>query len=62
MTKYYKYRYGHINMLGRYSFAMPDEVKGGELRALGTTKKLKSVGCSIAPQGRNRAAYLPHPS
>ena len=21
------YGYGHINMLGRYSFAMPDEVK-----------------------------------
>lgn len=26
------YGYGHINMLGRYSFAMPDEVKRGELR------------------------------
>ncbi|HHT0594982.1 TPA: Tn3 family transposase [Legionella anisa] len=24
----------HINMLGRYSFAMPDEVKRGELRPL----------------------------
>lgn len=26
--------HGHINMLGRYSFAMPDEVKRGELRPL----------------------------
>jgi len=26
--------YGHINMLGRYSFAMPEEVKRGELRKL----------------------------
>lgn len=25
---------GHLNMLGRYSFAMPDEVKRGELRPL----------------------------
>ena len=25
---------GHINMLGRYSFAMSDEVKRGELRPL----------------------------
>ena len=28
-----------INMLGRYSFAMPDEVKRGELRPLRTTEK-----------------------
>ena len=28
------YGYGHINMLGRYSFSMPDEVKRGELRPL----------------------------
>ena len=33
------YGYGHINMLGRYSFAMPDEVKRGELRSLRTTDK-----------------------
>ncbi len=33
------YGYGHINMLGRYSFAMPDEVKRGELRPLRTTEK-----------------------
>ena len=33
------YGYGHINMLGRYSFAMPDEVKRGELRPLRTTKR-----------------------
>ena len=33
------YGYGHINMLGRYSFAMPDEVKRGELRPLRTTGK-----------------------
>lgn len=26
--------YGHINMLGRYSFAIPDTVKNGELRPL----------------------------
>jgi TnpA family transposase len=26
--------YGHINMLGRYSFAVPDAVKNGELRPL----------------------------
>ena len=32
------YGYGHINMLGRYSFAMPDEVKRGELRPLRTTE------------------------
>ena len=25
---------GHMNMLGRYSFSMPDEVKRGELRPL----------------------------
>lgn len=31
------YGYGHINMLGRYSFAMPDEVKRGELRPLRTS-------------------------
>ena len=24
--------YGHLNMLGRYSFSMPDAVKRGELR------------------------------
>jgi TnpA family transposase len=29
--------HGHINMLGRYSFAMPDEVKRGELRPLRTS-------------------------
>jgi TnpA family transposase len=28
------FSYGHLNMLGRYSFAMPDEVKRGELRPL----------------------------
>ena len=28
--------HGHLNMLGRYSFAMPDEVKRGELRPLRT--------------------------
>jgi len=33
------YGYGHINMLGRYSFAMPEEVKRGELRSLRTTEK-----------------------
>jgi hypothetical protein len=33
------YGYGHINMLGRYSFAMPDELKRGELRPLRTLKK-----------------------
>ncbi|MBA2710073.1 MAG: Tn3 family transposase, partial [Tatlockia sp.] len=26
--------HGHLNMLGRYSFAMPEEVKRGELRSL----------------------------
>lgn len=26
--------YGHINMLGRYSFALPDEVARGEMRSL----------------------------
>jgi hypothetical protein len=26
--------YEHINMLGRYSFAVPDEVARGELRPL----------------------------
>ncbi len=26
--------HGHLNMLGRYSFAMPEEVKRGELRPL----------------------------
>lgn len=31
------FRHGHINMLGRYSFAMPDEVKRGELRPLRTS-------------------------
>lgn len=31
------YGFGHINMLGRYSFSMPDEVKRGELRPLRTT-------------------------
>lgn len=29
--------HGHLNMLGRYLFAMPDEVKRGELRPLRTT-------------------------
>ena len=33
------YGYGHINMLGRYSFAMPDEVKRGELRPLRASEK-----------------------
>ncbi|HIF0232327.1 TPA: Tn3 family transposase [Legionella pneumophila] len=33
------YGFGHINMLGRYSFAMPDEVKRGELRPLRTGEK-----------------------
>ena len=33
------YEYGHINMLGRYSFAMPEEVKRGELRPFRTTEK-----------------------
>lgn len=33
------YGYGHINMLGRCFFAMPDEVKRGELRPLRTTEK-----------------------
>ncbi|KTD50969.1 transposase [Legionella quateirensis] len=33
------YGYGHINMLGRYSFAMPDEVKRGELRPLRTAER-----------------------
>lgn len=28
------FSHGHLNMLGRYSFAMPDEVKRGELRPL----------------------------
>jgi len=28
------FAYSHLNMLGRYSFAMPDEVKRGELRPL----------------------------
>jgi hypothetical protein len=41
--------YGHINMLGRYSFAMPEEVKRGELRQLRNPMILKSVPCSIAP-------------
>ena len=27
---------GHLNMLGRYSFAMSDEIKRGELRPLRT--------------------------
>lgn len=26
--------FGHINMLGRYSFAVPDAVRRGELRPL----------------------------
>ncbi|MBP9681710.1 MAG: Tn3 family transposase [Bacteriovorax sp.] len=29
--------YGHLNMLGRYSFSIPDEVKRGELRPLRTS-------------------------
>ena len=33
------YGFGHINMLGRYSFSMPDEVKRGQLRPLRTTDK-----------------------
>jgi TnpA family transposase len=28
------FSHGHLNLLGRYSFAMPDEVKRGELRPL----------------------------
>ena len=30
------FSYHHINMLGRYSFSMPEEVKRGELRPLRT--------------------------
>ena len=33
------YGYSHINMLGRYSFVMPDEVKRGQLRPLRITNK-----------------------
>ncbi len=34
VTRLSPFGHGHINMLGRYSFAMPEEVKRGELRQL----------------------------